>query len=49
MFYQYQSIKLLEDINPVIKVGMQGVILEIWDEDTFELEFLDEVGFNYEY
>ena len=26
-----------------------GVILEIWDENTFEVEFVKEDGSNYEY
>jgi len=49
MFYQYQSIELIRDINPVLKAGMPGVIIEIWDENHYEVEFLDEGGFNYEY
>lgn len=28
---------------------MTGVILEVWDEEHYEVEFLDEKGFNYEY
>ncbi len=28
---------------------MTGVILEVWDEEHYEGEFLDENGFNYEY
>jgi hypothetical protein len=49
MFYKYQSIELVRDINPVLKAGMPGVILEVWDEGHYEVEFLDEDGFNYEY
>lgn len=49
MFYQYQRVELTSDINPVLKVGMTGVILEVWDEEHYEVEFLDENGFNYEY
>ena len=28
---------------------MRGIILEVWDEQTFEVEFLDDEGYNYEY
>ncbi len=28
---------------------MHGVILEVWDKETYEVEFLDEGGYNYEY
>lgn len=49
MFYQYQVIELVESINPVIKVGMQGVVLEVLDSDTYEIEFLDDDGFNFEF
>ena len=28
---------------------MQGTILEVWDECTFEVEFLDAEGYNYEF
>ena len=48
MFYQYQVVQIVENINPVIKAGMQGVVLEVWD-DSYEVEFLDDEGFNYEY
>lgn len=49
MLAQYQTIRLLKDINPVLKTGMTGVILEVWDKVTFEVEFLDKDGFNYTY
>lgn len=49
MFYQYQTIKLTRDLNTVIKAGMKGVILEVWDNKTFEVEFLDNEGYNYDY
>ncbi len=49
MFKQYQIIELEADINPVLTVGMHGVILEVWDKETYEVEFLDEEGYNYEY
>lgn len=28
---------------------MIGIILEVWSDNDFEVEFLDEEGFNYEY
>jgi hypothetical protein len=28
---------------------MRGIILEVWDEQTLEVEFLDDEGYNYEY
>ena len=49
MFHQYQVIKLRRDLNPVLKQNMEGVILEVYNDETFEVEFLDKHGFNYEY
>jgi hypothetical protein len=49
MFKQYQQIELLKDLNPVIRKGMTGVILEICDENNFEVEFVQEDGSNYEF
>lgn len=49
MLAQYQVIILLKDINPVLKTGMTGVILEVWGKETFEVEFLDQDGLNYTY
>ena len=46
---QYQIFELLIDLNPVIKKGMKGVILEIWNNESFEAEFVDDEGFNYTY
>ena len=45
----YDTFVLLEDLNPSITKGMQGVILEIYDSDTLEVEFVKEDGSNYEY
>ena len=39
---QYQIFELLIDLNPVIKKGMKGVILEIWNNESFEAEFVDD-------
>jgi hypothetical protein len=49
MFKQFQAIELLKDLNPVISKGMIGVIIEIWDEDNFEVEFVQKDGSNYEF
>ena len=49
MLQQYQTFELIKDLNPVITKGMQGVILEIYDEDTYEVEFVKDDGYNYEY
>lgn len=46
---QYQVIKLVKDLNPIIKAGMQGVILEIYDETNYEVEFVKEDGSNHVY
>lgn len=46
---QYQTFELLKDINPVIKKGMHGVILEVLATDTYEVEFVKEDGTNFEY
>lgn len=43
---QYQIFELLIDLNPIIKKGMKGVILTIWNNANFEAEFLDDEGFN---
>jgi len=49
MIKQYQMFTLKQDLNPAITAGMEGVILEILDEDTFEVEFVKPDGSNYEY
>ena len=43
---QYQAIELIVDINPKLRKGMKGVILEIWDADTYEVEFINDDGTN---
>jgi len=48
MIKQYQMFTLKQDLNPVIAAGMTGVILEILDEVTFEVEFVKPDGSNYE-
>jgi len=49
MLEQYQIIELIKDLNPVIKAGMQGVILEIYDDTNYEVEFVKKDGSNYVY
>jgi hypothetical protein len=49
MFKQYQVIELTRNLNSEIKAGMIGSILEVWSDNSFEVEFLDEEGINYEY
>ena len=46
---QYQTIILSRDLNPVIKKGMIGVVLEVWSETSFEVEFAREDGTHYEF
>jgi hypothetical protein len=46
---QYDSFILKEDLNPEIKAGMIGVILEIFSKDDVEVEFVKQDGTNYEY
>ena len=46
---QYDVFKLAQDINPNITKGIEGVILEIYDSKTYEVEFVKEDGSNYEF
>ena len=46
---QYDTFILLEDLNPEIKAGMTGVILEISNKDEVVAEFVKPDGSNYEY
>jgi hypothetical protein len=46
---QYDTFILKTDLNPEIKAGMTGVILEIWSKDDIEVEFVKDDGTNYEY
>lgn len=46
---QYDIFELSKDLNPVITQGMQGVILEILDRNTFLVEFVNEDGTNKEF
>ncbi len=46
---QYDVFELAKDINPNITKGMEGVILEIYDSKTYEVEFVKDDGSNYEF
>ena len=47
---EFDKIELLESINPVIKKGMHGYILEVYDNgNVFEVEFPKEDATDYEY
>ena len=46
---QNDIFKLKKDLNPTIKRGMVGVILEIYNDNVFEVEFVDKDGRNFEY
>ena len=45
----YDTFILLEDLNPVIRKRQEGTILEVYDNNMIEVEFVDDAGFNYEY
>jgi len=49
MFDQYEVIELARDLNPAIRKGTRGTILEVLSEDCFEVEFLNEKGRNLEF
>lgn len=44
---QYDCFILEKDINPNITKGMEGVVLEIYDNGFYEVEFLKSDGTNY--
>ena len=46
---QYDVFILNKDINAVVVKGMEGVILEVWNNDSYEVEFVKEDGSNYEF
>jgi hypothetical protein len=49
MLKQYQTFILKKDLNAVIKSGMTRVVLEIFDESNYEVEFVKGDGTNYEF
>jgi len=46
---QFDIVELLEDLNEIIKKGMVGCVLEVWDEETVEVEFVKNDGSNFEH
>lgn len=46
---KYDYFILKKDLNPIIKKGMKGCILEIWDENSIEVEFVKPDGANYSF
>lgn len=46
---QYDIFLLSKDLNKIITKGMQAVILEKWDEDSFLIEFVREDSTNHEF
>ncbi len=46
MLKEYDTVELLEDLNPSLRKGMRGVILKKYTEEDFEIEFLDKDGIN---
>jgi hypothetical protein len=46
---QYDVFILSKNINPNITRGMQGVVLEIWSDNDFEVEFVKDDGSNCEF
>ena len=49
MFHQYDCFELARPIDgEVLPVGIIGVVLEVFDEETgvYEVEFVDKQGFN---
>ena len=46
---QFDTITLIEDLNPVIREGMEGVILEIYDNQNIEAEFVKSDGTNWSF
>ena len=40
---------LARDLNPILRKGMEGVILIILSENAFEVEFVKNDGTNYEF
>ncbi len=45
---QYDSVQVSEDINPVIKAGMEGLVMDVY-KDSAELMFNSETGMTYSF
>ncbi len=48
MIEEFDVFELTEDINPIITKGMQGVCLQVY-QDEILVEFVKEDGTNYKY
>ncbi len=46
---EHDCFEMLFDLNPVIKKGMQGVILMSFNDGTYLVEFVKEDATNYDY
>ena len=46
---QYDVFILKEDLNSEIKAGQKGVILEVYNDEQVEVEFIKPDGSNFEY
>ena len=46
---QYDVFILENDINSSITKGMTGVVLEVWSDNSYEVEFVKQDGTNYEF
>jgi hypothetical protein len=46
---QYDIFELSKDLNPNIKKGKRGVVLQIYKDGIFEVEFVSDDGLNIEY
>ena len=46
---QYDIFELSKDLNPIIKKGKRGVVLQIYNDGIFEVEFVNDEGLNIEY
>ena len=46
---QYDVFELSKDINPNIKKGLRGVVLQIYSDGIFEVEFVNDDGMNIEF
>ena len=46
---EYSVFILKKDLNSVIKAGMKGTVLLVYDGNNFEVEFVKNDGTNYEF
>ena len=48
-YKEHQTFELSKDLNEVIRKGMIGVLLVIYNQNAFEVEFVKKDGTNYEF